>query len=92
VLDDGTIVEVVGQPEPLLELATATPRAFVRLAWHIGNRHTDVQITGDRIRIRRDHVLEEMAVGLGATVTAVEAPFDPEPGAPGSPKGHGHDG
>ena len=51
----------------------------MQLAWHLGNRHTDVQIVGDRLRIRRDHVLEEMAAGLGATVTAIEAPFDPEP-------------
>jgi len=82
VLDDGGIVEVVGRAEPLVELAAATPSAFLRLAWHIGNRHTDVQIAGDRLRIRRDHVLENMAAGLGAVATAVDAPFDPEPAAP----------
>ena len=51
----------------------------MRLAWHLGNRHTDVQIVGDRLRIRRDHVLEEMLRGLGAHLTPLEAPFDPEP-------------
>ena len=81
VLDDGAIVLVAGEPEPLLELAAQTPRAFVQLAWHLGNRHTDVQIIGDRLRIRRDHVLEEMARGLGARLAAIEAPFDPETGA-----------
>ena len=88
VLDDGAIIAVVGEREPLLELGAKTPLQFVRLAWHIGNRHTDVQICGDRLRIRRDHVLEEMAAGLGATVAAVEAPFDPEAGAPHD---HGHE-
>ena len=53
----------------------------MRLAWHLGNRHTDVQIVGDRLRIRRDHVLEEMLRGLGAHVAPLEAPFDPETGA-----------
>ncbi len=62
----------------------------MRLAWHLGNRHTDVQIAGARLRIRRDHVLEEMVAGLGAKVTAVDAPFDPEPAAPQA-HGHGHD-
>jgi len=85
VLDDGTMVVVAGKPEPLVEIAAHTPLDFVRLAWHLGNRHTDMQIVGERIRIRRDHVLEDMLKGLGATVTALEAPFDPEPGA------HGHD-
>ncbi len=59
---------VAGQAEPLAEIAARTPLALVQLAWHLGNRHTDVQIVGDRLRIRRDHVLEEMAAGLGATV------------------------
>jgi urease accessory protein len=90
-LDDGAVVLVAGQAEPLAEIATRTPLALVRLAWHIGNRHTDVQIVGDKLRIRRDHVLEEMAGGLGATVTPVEAPFDPEAGAPhGHHHGHEH--
>jgi urease accessory protein len=52
---------------------------LTQLAWHLGNRHTDVQIVGDRLRIRRDHVLEEMVLGLGAAVMPVDAPFDPEP-------------
>lgn len=89
-LDDGGIVLVTGQPEPLVEVAARTPLALVQLAWHLGNRHTDVQIVGDRLRIRRDHVLEEMVAGLGGTVTAIDAPFDPEPGAPHDHHEHAH--
>jgi urease accessory protein len=89
VLDDGAVVLVAGQAEPLAEVAARTPLALVQLAWHLGNRHTDVQIVGDRLRIRRDHVLEEMAARLGARVTPVEAPFDPEGGADHH-HGHGH--
>jgi len=92
VLDDGSVVRVAGQAEHLVEIAARTPLDYVRLAWHLGNRHTDVQIVGDRLRIRRDHVLEDMLRGLGAQVTALEAPFDPEQGAPhGSHHGHAHD-
>jgi urease accessory protein len=82
VLDDGAIVAVVARPEPLMEIAaggTADQTAVMaRLAWHLGNRHTEVQIVGDRLRIRRDHVLEEMLIGLGAVLTPIEAPFEPE--------------
>src|SRR5579863_284603 len=80
-LDDGGIVRVAGRPEPLLEIRAADAEQFARLAWHIGNRHVDVQITGNALRIRRDHVIEAMLVGLGARVTAIEAPFAPEAGA-----------
>jgi urease accessory protein len=89
-LDDGGIVLVTGKPEPLVEVSTRTPLALVQLAWHLGNRHTDVQIVGGKLRIRRDHVLEEMAAGLGAAVVPIEAPFDPDAGAPHADHGRGH--
>jgi len=88
VLEDGSIVEVAGQTESLVEVSAKSPLDFVRLAWHIGNRHTDVQFSDSRFRIRRDHVLEEMVKGLGAIVTPVEASFDPEPAMP---QAHDHD-
>jgi urease accessory protein len=92
VLDDGAIVRVAGQAESLVEIASKTSSGLVRLAWHIGNRHTDLQIAGGKLRIRRDHVLEEMVRGLGGTIMAIEAPFDPEPAAPGRDGAHhGHD-
>jgi urease accessory protein len=91
VLDDGAIVLVVGAPEPLVEVAAANGIELTRLAWHLGNRHTEVQIHGDTLRIRRDHVLEDMLRGLGARLTPLEAPFDPEGGAHDAPAhGHGH--
>jgi urease accessory protein len=93
-LEDGSIVRVCGRPEDLVEIAASSPRDFVRLAWHLGNRHTDVQIVGTRIRIRRDRVLEEMLRGLGASLTPLSAAFDPETGAPYGhvhTPGHAHD-
>ena len=92
VLEDGAIVCVMGRPEPLLEIAAADAHQLARLAWHLGNRHTDVQIAGECLRIRRDHVLAEMLKGLGAVVTEIEAPFDPETGAydGGYRHSHGH--
>ena len=81
VLDDGAVVGVIGKPEPLHEIAAADACELARLAWHLGNRHAEVQVVGDRLRIRRDHVLAQMLERLGATVTAIEAPFDPESGA-----------
>jgi len=89
VLDDGAIVRVAGKLESLVEISAASMRDLVRIAWHIGNRHVDVQIVGDKLRIQRDHVLEEMLHGLGAQLTHIDAPFEPESGAYGH---HHHDG
>ena len=90
VLGDGRLVEVVAAPEPLVEVSAASPDAMVRIAWHLGNRHLPVQLLGARIRIRADHVIEEMVRALGGHVAAVEAPFDPEGGAYAGGHGHAH--
>lgn len=95
VLDDGRLVEVVAGPEPLVEVRGGTPADLVRLAWHIGNRHLPAQLRPTAIRIRRDHVIEDMLRGLGATLRPIEAPFDPEGGAyaiaaGNHAEGHGH--
>jgi urease accessory protein len=87
VLDDGAIVLVNGAPEALIEISAHDALEAARLAWHLGNRHTDVQIIGGKLRIRRDHVLEDMLRGLGAHLKPLDAPFDPEPA---SPHGHNH--
>lgn len=93
VLDDGRLVEVVAAPEPLVEIRGTDPHHLVRVAWHLGNRHLPTQIIGKGLRIRRDHVIEEMVKGLGARVIVIEAPFDPEGGAyaGGGHAAHGHD-
>ena len=82
-LEDGSLVRVTGKPEPLIEIAAASEHELARIAWHLGNRHTEVQIAGNTLRIRRDHVLESMLRGLGASLSYLDAPFDPETGAYG---------
>jgi len=92
VLEDGRLIEVVAAPELLVEIRGADPHHLVRIAWHLGNRHLPTQIVGKGLRIRRDHVIEDMVRGLGARVIVIEAPFDPEGGAyaGGGHAGHDH--
>lgn len=89
-LDDGRLIEVLGRAEPLAEIRCGSPRELANVSWHLGNRHLPVQIFDNRIRIRRDHVIEDMVRGLGAKVALIEAAFDPEGGAYAQPE-HGHD-
>lgn len=86
VLEDGRLVEVIAAAEPLAEIRVSEPRDLARLAYHLGNRHLSVQILANRIRIRRDDVIEDMARGLGAKIAQIEAPFDPEGGAYAGPE------
>jgi urease accessory protein len=93
-LEDGRIVAVEAAPEQLLEIACADERVLARIAWHLGNRHLAAEIGARVVYIRDDHVIADMARGLGAEVRAVERPFNPEGGAygQGAVTGHGHHG
>ena len=90
-LDDGAFVRVRAAPEPVLEIEAADTGSLLRIAWHLGNRHLPVQVVGERLRIREDHVIAEMIAGLGGQITRAQAPFDPEIGAyTGAMHRHGH--
>ena len=89
-LEDGQLVRIVAAPQPLLEIRAENPLRLLRLAWHIGNRHTPAEITADAIYIEEDHVLAEMVRGQGGTATRVERPFQPERGAYDHDCGHDH--
>jgi urease accessory protein len=86
-LSDGRAVAVEAAEEPVLRVTGDLPR----LAWHIGNRHTPCQFTGDALVIRADHVLLAMLRQLGAEVTETTLPFAPEGGAYGHGRTLGHD-
>jgi urease accessory protein len=90
IANDGRVVRVVSAPEALLEARCASAAELARAAYHLGNRHVAVQVGsdtgGDWLRIQADHVLEGMLVGLGALVSSLHAPFEPEAGA----YAHGH--
>ncbi len=88
-LEDGGLVQVRAAPEALLEIRAENPTRLMRVAWHIGNRHTPAELGADALYIGVDHVLEEMVRGQGCLVTRVERPFEPERGA--YEGGHGHD-
>jgi urease accessory protein len=80
-LAEGGWIAVEAAPEELLEIEAEDALHLQRIAWHLGNRHCPAEISDGKIYIRRDHVIEGMVKGLGATVAPVERPFHPEGGA-----------
>jgi urease accessory protein len=78
---DGRVIEIISQIEKVLNVEAKTSQELARAAYHLGNRHVPVQVGESFLRIAEDRVLEEMLVKLGAKVTHIEAPFEPEAGA-----------
>jgi urease accessory protein len=84
------LIEIRAAPEPLLEIRAHDPHNLTRIAWHLGNRHTAAELTREALYICTDHVLEELVLRLGGTVSHVLRPFTPEGGAYHYDHDHGH--
>jgi urease accessory protein len=81
-LAGGGVVRVRAALEAVADISPTGPAEGLRLAWHVGNRHTPIQILpGGRFRILDDHVLVDLLTRLGASVVRRKAAFGPEPGA-----------
>jgi urease accessory protein len=89
-LDDGTWLRISAASESLVEVRHKDRHQLMRLAWHLGNRHLPTEIREGALRIRPDHVIEEMLQGFGAELDKVQAAFQPEGGAYGATHSHDH--
>jgi len=89
-LQDGKWLRVQAAPEQIIEIRHRDLNQLMCLAWHLGNRHLPTEIRSHVLRIRPDHVIEEMLLGFGANIVKLEEPFQPQGGACGA-HGAGHD-
>ena len=80
-LEDRRWLTVQAAAEPIVEVRHEDPDQLVRLAWHLGNRHLPTEIRNQVLRIRPDHVIEDMLRAFGADLVKVQVPFQPEGGA-----------
>jgi urease accessory protein len=88
---DGRVIAIVAQPERLLHVECSSASELARAAYHLGNRHVPVQVGAGFLRIAHDHVLEGMLRQLGAEVSPISAPFEPEAGAYAGAREHKHE-
>jgi urease accessory protein len=85
----GEIVRVVAAPEPVSIVTSNDPLLIARAAYHLGNRHVQLEVQRGLLRYLRDHVLDEMLESMGLRVTYAQEPFEPEAGAYAQ-HAHGH--
>jgi urease accessory protein len=91
-LDDGRLLKVQAAAELIVEVRHKDPNQLMRLAWHLGKRHLPTEIRNQVLRIRPDHVIENMLHHFEADLVKAQAPFQPEGGAySGHSHHHNHD-
>ena len=95
VADDGSLIVVHAAAQPVLLVRQCSehgsPFDLLRAAYHLGNRHVQLELTPDHLKLEPDHVLAEMLARMHLIVSEDVAAFEPEAGAyAGGAAGHGH--
>ncbi|AKM32810.1 urease accessory protein UreE [Pandoraea faecigallinarum] len=91
VADDGGFIRVEAAAQTVLLVTAGTALALMRAAYHLGNRHTPVEVGDGYLKLEYDPVLRDMLLRLDVDVAEALMPFEPEAGAYGGGHKHGHD-
>jgi len=87
---EGRVVMVKAADENVSTAHAKEVALFARACYHLGNRHTQLQIGDNWVRYQQDHVLDELVHSLGLDVVHEHAPFEPEAGAYHGGHTHSH--
>jgi urease accessory protein len=94
VAEDGSLIRVTATAQSVLVVRHCkehgAPFDLLRAAYHLGNRHVQLELTPDHLKLEPDHVLADMLRQMHLIVSEEQLPFEPEAGAYGSSSGHGH--
>lgn len=98
VAEDGSLVRVQAAPQAVLVVRHCaehgSPFDLLRAAYHLGNRHVQLELKPDHLKLEPDHVLADLLRQQHLIVTEAQEAFEPEGGAyasGGHSHGHGHD-
>ena len=95
VAEDGSLIRVHAAPQAVMVVRPCpqhgTPFDLVRAAYHLGNRHVQLQLAPDHLKLEPDHVLASLLDAMHLIVSDEQAAFEPEAGAyTAQDAGHGH--
>ena len=95
VAEDGSLVVVRARLQPVMVVRTCaqhgSPFDLLRAAYHLGNRHVQLELAPDHLKLEPDHVLGAMLERMHLIVREEQAAFEPEAGAYAAERsGHAH--
>ena len=90
ILNDGDIlssnvsnfyVEIIAKTEDLIEISSNSKIELIKTAYHLGNRHVEVEIKKDILLTKSDYVIKNMLLNFKVDVKNTKRKFFPERGA-----------
>ena len=74
-------IEIIAKTENLLEISSNSKIELIKTAYHLGNRHVEVEIEEDILLTKSDYVIENMLKNFNVDIVNTQKKFFPERGA-----------
>jgi len=74
-------VEIIAKTEDLIEISSNSKIELIKTAYHLGNRHVEVEIEQDILLTKSNYVIENMLKNFDIELISTRRKFFPETGA-----------
>ena len=74
-------VEIIAKTENLIEISSKSKLELIKTAYHLGNRHVEVEIKEDILLTKSNYVIENMIKNFNVDILNTRKKFFPERGA-----------
>ena len=74
-------VEIIAKTEDLIEISSNSKIELIKTAYHLGNRHVEVEIEDEILLTKSDYVIENMLKNFNVDIVSTQKKFFPERGA-----------
>ena len=74
-------VEIIAKTENLIEISSNSKIELIKTAYHLGNRHVEVEIEEGILLTKGDYVIENMLKNFNVDIVNTQKKFFPERGA-----------
>ena len=74
-------VEIIAKKENLIEIRSNSKIELIKTAYHLGNRHVEVEIEEDILITKGDYLIENMLKNFNVDIVNTQKKFFPEKGA-----------
>ena len=74
-------IEIIAKKENLIEISSNSKIELIKTAYHLGNRHVEVEIEEDILLTKSDDVIKNMLLNFKVDVKNTKKKFFPERGA-----------
>ena len=74
-------IEIIAKTENLLEISSNSKIELIKTAYHLGNRHVEVEIEEDILLTKDYYVIENMLKNFNVDIVNTQKKFFPEIGA-----------